>query len=39
MGLDGVELIMEWEDEFEIEIPDEAASRMLRRPLRSPWRL
>jgi acyl carrier protein len=28
MGLDGVELIMEWEEEFEIEIPDEKASRI-----------
>jgi len=26
--MDGVELIMEWEEEFEIEIPDEAASRI-----------
>lgn len=28
MGLDSVELVMEWEDEFEIDIPDEAAGTM-----------
>jgi len=28
MGMDGVELVIGWEEEFEIEIPDEAASRI-----------
>jgi acyl carrier protein len=28
MGLDSVELVMEWEDEFEIEIPDAHCERM-----------
>ena len=28
MGLDSVELVMEFEDEFEIQIPDEHAERM-----------
>lgn len=28
MGLDSVELVMEFEDEFELQIPDEVAERM-----------
>jgi len=28
MGLDSVELVMEFEDEFELPIPDEVAERM-----------
>jgi acyl carrier protein len=29
MGLDGVELVMEFEDEFELRIPDQAVSEMF----------